>query len=164
MAKRPQVLNPDVVENIVSRLLPNVKIWLEEQGEVISDKDERDVFDIITELLHQQKGQWDGYELARAFETNQDWQPNALLVEILDDAKRISVHCLREAVIRWAGDEGKTLSYKIGEVIKFKFSSNEPAMEGQIISLHPETLEYSVLVNEDLSLLISEEISVLADD
>jgi len=153
--KRPQALDSLVLENVVSRLLPSVRTWLEEQGNVISDKDEQGVFDVLIELLHHQGGRWDGYELARALE-DQEWRPDSTLVEILNDSRRTCLHCLREATIRWAADGYVELTHKEGESVWFQLYPKEPSMCGQIVELHPETLEYSVLVN-DISLLVPEE-------
>jgi hypothetical protein len=150
-SRRPQPLDKGVLENLVGRLFPDVKNWLEEAGEVFSDDLEQDLFDELVDLLEKTytandaRCGWDGYVLARELE-ERGWTPDGELVAILHDAEALAYSSLREEVVRWVAMNGLVPSHKVGEPIRVHTHTNEPDLMGQVAIVHPETMEYTVLL------------------
>jgi hypothetical protein len=153
MTRRPKPHDPIVLENIAGRLFPSVRDWLETQGEIFNAHSEQGLFDELVDLLHQNLGRWDGYDLARELE-ERSWSPNAELVAILQDTDSLAYHSLREEIVRWASDTNTLVPlHKVGDNVEVKLYSNEPSMIGQIVEVHP-TLEYSVKLDSGTTLLV----------
>jgi len=149
-SRRPQPLDRGVLENLVGRIFPSVKVWLEEAGEAFTDDREQDLFDELVDLLEKTytanniRFGWDGYAIARELE-ERGWEPDAELVEILHDAEALAYQSLREEVVRWVAMNGLVPSHKVGEPIRVLLYTDESYLEGQVAFVHPETMEYTIL-------------------
>lgn len=152
--KRPQLLDQVVLESVAGTLFPLVKSWLEVKGEELSSKDEQGLFNVLVELLHQERGTWDGYDMARSLEA-QGWSPDANLVVVLHETKSFVHDCLREEVARWVVKNQLKIQYNEGDWIKFKMFPGEPALQGQVSGVYPETLELSVVIAGKAEVLVT---------
>jgi hypothetical protein len=149
-SRRPKIRDTVVRENIAGRLFPNVREWLEGQGEIFTPVIEQSLFDEIIDLLRQDS--WDGYDLARELE-ERSWSPNGELVAILHEVEILAFHALREEIVRWSTTISLAPSHKVGEYVMFQLKSKEPSMTGQVVKVHA-TLEYSVKMPSGNVLLI----------
>lgn len=161
--RRPHILDPDVIDNLVRRIFPNVKSWLEAEGEILSDESEQDLFDDLIDLFMQKNEafgdtppDWDGYYLARTLEDN-GWSPNAELVETLHESNDLAYASLREEVVRWVAMNGLVPSYKVGELVRIQMYVNEPDMSGCVAEVFPASLEYSIRLDNGVTLLVPQE-------
>jgi len=112
ITKRPNLLDPPVIEAVVKKLLPQVTLWLEE------DIDSIDPTTDLTKAIENAFA-WDGYRIARAL-SDLGWEPDDSLVNTLS----LSIHeayLARDEITRqWVASEGIKPTYKVGDTVTYK--------------------------------------------
>ena len=127
---------------MATRLITDVKDWLEARGEVFTDSSEDLLFHELCDLIENATN-LDGYALARELESR-GWSPDEDLVAIFSDMSGLVELALREEVVSWVSNHGLMLKHCLGRRVKFKMNTDEYDLEGEIVELHPESLEYSI--------------------
>jgi len=85
----------------------------------------------------------DGYDLAKEFDYR-GYNPDAQLVEILEDVWGTKMSMLREAVKQWVKEDDIQPPYEVGTNMLWKYGHK--MVEGVITGTHPETAQYQVAI------------------
>jgi hypothetical protein len=115
MDKRPTRRDAAVVAEAARWLASKVHGWLKEGGDNVSTYEE-----VLSDLVDALKwGDTDGYELAKSLERNRSYDPDANLVEILDEASSVFSRAHTEAQKAWVISSGAKPQFKPGDTVKF---------------------------------------------
>jgi hypothetical protein len=99
---RPEPHHPVITKETVERLLKPVMGWLQ-QGDWTGPED--DIRKELTRLI-EGRGFLDGYAMAKSLDS---WDPNAELVEILDDASIMRSAVRSKTVQAWVNENQETI-------------------------------------------------------
>ncbi len=93
---RPARGTPEIRTAVAKNLLPRVLEWMGK--EVAADCDQEELLEDLTKAL---QGDEDGYQMARQLE---DYEPDAKLVEILDDAHYLVTEEYTKVIRTWVAE------------------------------------------------------------
>jgi len=128
--RRPHYNDDIVRQQAAQLLLPDVRAWLEANGDY-SSLDEEILRDLASAL--QYKGLMpDGFDLAQELDSK-GWVPNTALVEILDGGK--VTNALSIIVKKWVVDNDIEINIPLGA------SVTDGAVTGIVTRHYPETAE-----------------------
>ena len=108
--RRPSAHSDAINQAVAKRLAPKVLSWLNEPGVTVEEvqKDLEQTLDF----------QHDGYALARDLERQAGYDPDAALVEILDEVSTLRHSLLNEATAAWVKSRGLQ-EPAVGSSVKF---------------------------------------------
>lgn len=158
---RPRWSDQRTVRDGLSKLLPAVRVWLENSGE----SDDEVLADLLAAWASEQGG--DGYKLARYLEQRHHWDVDMELAEIMDNASSYISQAHRALVVAWR--KQVDLNYPpVGSRVKGTVHGS--SVEGEVIRLDDEVgccvvrcegqaQQQGWLLNaEDLSLIAQSEV------
>lgn len=130
---RPKDIGGSVIRRTAELLLSDIQKWANNKSDSI-------LANIIEALGF---GGLDGYELARNLE-RRGWFPDAELVEILDNAISRQHQAHREEVEAWVRAHDLRIDLRHGA--KVEITVRGSVHIGEIVDLHPKTMQYTVFV------------------
>lgn len=133
---RPKLRDQEVLRAAAESAMPRIIEWLAE------DWREADREDYVDDLIAA-VALWDGYKAARVLE-RKGWEPDADLVEILDDGCW-GYRAHQEAQRAWVEANKIEPTYAAGDVVK------TPHGVGPIVGIHLDTAHYTVQTNHYLA-------------
>jgi hypothetical protein len=111
---RPGYSDPRIDQMIAARLLPAVMEWLgpephQSSSEVLAD--------LVSALTH---AGCDGFDMADFLRHRRNWECDAVLVDILNEAGSYSFEAHRELVKQWVSECHIVPLFKVGDTVTFK--------------------------------------------
>lgn len=134
MNSRPKINSKEVAVSAARLLLPKVMSWLKvDEGKY---KDE----DIINDLACAMRYHSDGFEIAERLKGDFYWEPDAMLVDILDCHHKHE--CYKDLVREWVKENDIKPQLMIGQSVEYKDPFK--IQNGVITKIHYDTAEYEI--------------------
>lgn len=153
MSKRPTIYDKAVIKVAATKLLDDVLTWLNDSGDVIDYSEDVEARDsVLVQLSDALKtsSDNDGYKLARELE-GEGWDPDARLVEILDNSAGYLREEVRRASAIWFDEQG-LMAIPNGTKVKSKQRGDTQGKVGTVIDFHKDgryTVNFPELGHKD---------------
>jgi hypothetical protein len=156
--KRPSREDPEVLKSAAEKLAVKVEKWEDEEdgGQKSTDEAENatEHETLVKALIDAMRyGHDDGYELSEKLNTSLYINPDAQLVEILDDASHFKYNAYSVVLKKWVADNNIVCPFKLGDKViyykkEYRFQTGEP-LDGEITSIHADTATCTVFVESE---------------
>lgn len=138
--KRPAIDDPSIPEKVAIKLSDDVLAWTAKRGYRESMED---ILRTLTKTLRE--NDLDAYQLARALEKNEGWEPDMELLQELDMADTYWDAVYRDLVEVWVRNNNVTLAYRIGAKVRVS-RAREGEHDGIVIRRDEKLAEYTVMI------------------
>lgn len=137
---RPNEHDDAVCQIAAEKIWPRVKQWLGD--------DARDDEAEIKALARAVRGEGDGYKIARGLERD-GWDPNAELVDILDNAGAAKYRACDELTKKWVAENEIKPAFAVGAQVKFKENRfSKTSQTGEVTKIEEDRAMYWIFCAE----------------
>lgn len=137
--KRPTT--NDVIDDAVNTLRAEIEEWMAMYGDVGGLDGDPLVDEVLRDGLTQKK---DGYDFAKDLEDRAGFEPNAQLVQILDDSGHLVDTALQQAVLQWTSTTHPQPKLAVGMEVTIRPAFNSTTTTGVIDEINMSLAEYYV--------------------